>query len=237
MAEGFQIDKRFKKRMQGKFERFTLQAGILKDKPHREPRPVNDARLKPKAKTKKKSLPKPRKVSAKKKKRKSKSFIKKILGKAKKKLKNTVTTSAYRKEQKRKAMVASHRARGLGTMEGGPVRLKKAKVRGTVAEVGEYVRKVHKIPYLTRPFENPNTPETKKFTRAFFQLLSGKEKSYSKVESLLRDIIRIPILKKKYGSNSAKARKVKTFDRLAIDTGQFYQAISAKIRVNQNVPK
>lgn len=231
---GFKIDERFKKRMKGRFERFSLEAGVLKDKPHKEPRPAKPIKRK-KTKVKKaegqpvaKPTPKPKK--------KKKVSFKNSVKKAKKKLSNRFKSKSKRAAERHSAMVKSHAARGLGTMEGGPVRLKKASTKGTVMEVAEYVRKVHKIPYLTAPFQKENSPEMKALKREFFRLIVGRTKSYSKVESLLRNVIRLPFLKKRYGRNSVNAIRIKTFDRLGIDTGQFFRALEGRIRVNKNVP-
>lgn len=36
----FKLDKRFKQRLVGRYERYTVEAGVLEDKPHRDPRPA-----------------------------------------------------------------------------------------------------------------------------------------------------------------------------------------------------
>lgn len=121
---------------------------------------------------------------------------------------------------------------GLGTLQGGPVRKMTQKTNGTVAEVSERLRKRIGKNYLTAPFRK-NSKERREMMTEYFNLASGKTKSYSKFETALRRLIRTPILKKAYGSNSRKWASVKTFNRLMIDTGQFFKAITAKIRVKK----
>lgn len=228
MAEtsGFQIDKRFKKKVRARYERYTLEAGVLKNKPHKEPRTAQSV-LKARAKSKPVPSAKPKgKAKPKTAKKKAKSFTDRVKARGKK---------AGKASKNRKAMVKRNRARGLGTLMGGPVRLKKVTTKGTVMQVGEYMRKVHKIPYLTAPFAR-KTNEVKAML-AGFMALNSRQTTASKVETLARAVIRIPFLKKRYGRNSAATQKVKTFNRLGIDTGQFFTALDAKVRVNPNVPK
>jgi hypothetical protein len=49
------------------------------------------------------------------------------------------------------------------------------------------------------------------------------------MENLAQAIIRNPILRGDYGSNSALTRKIKGFDRFMFDTGQLFQSIKAKV--------
>lgn len=241
--DGFQMDERFKRSMKGKFGRFNLRAGVLQDKPHREPRSPKEvmaSRKKPEVFGPK--FQKPQKFGPKQQKKKSKkqlikAKIKKAQAKVKKKIKNRLMTAEAKKRKRVKAMTKSNRARGLGTMEGGPVRLKKATTRGTVMKIAHYIRTRHKIPYLTAPFRNAKSKEIKTLTRELISLIAGKTKSYSKTETALRAAIRVPFLRKKYGRNSRAAQRIKTFDRLGIDTGQFFRALDGKVRVNNNVPK
>lgn len=236
--DGFQIDNRFKRRMQAKFGRYHLQAGVLRDRPHKEPKPVKEAiaeMRKPQAfgprKPEKFGPPKPKKP------KKPQSTLKKVSSKAKKKISKALETKKSKAARKQKAMVKANRARGLGTMEGGPVRLKKATTKGTVQEIARYMRKRHGIPFLREPFIKDKSPEMRVLKRELMKLISGRVKSYSKVETALRAVIRVPFLKKRYGRNSRRAQRIKTFDRLGIDTGQVFQALEGKVRVNPNVQK
>lgn len=229
----FKIDQRFKKKVQSYYERFGIQGGILEDKPHRIPKPakpVKKTKAKPKAEPKVKSKSRPKPKAGKKKKKKG--FLSRFKNTVKKNVKKRVKKVLSTKEMKHALMVSDHRRRGLGTLEGGPVRLMQKRTRGTVAEVGEAIRKIHKVDYLREPFKDENSPDMKKLRKALANLLKGKA-GYSKVETAFRAVLRNPILKRKYGANSAQAKRVKTFDRKLIDTGQFFKAIKAKVRVKK----
>jgi len=224
--------------MQAKFGRYQLQAGVLRDRPHKEPKPVkqalaemSQAKRRPKQ-VNPKTNPKP-KSKAKRAKTKSKGVVKQ----AKKKISSLLESKKSKAEKRKKAMIRSNRARGLGTLEGGPVRLKKASTKGTVQQIAQYMRKRHGIPFLREPFLKDKSPEMKTLKRELMKLISGRVKGYSKVETALRAVIRVPFLKKRYGRNSRAAQRTKTFDRLGIDTGQVFQALDGKVRVNPSVQK
>lgn len=160
---GFKFDKRFTKRVQARYERFQIKAGILEDGPHFKALPAK---------------------------------------------------------------------KGKATVFGGPARQKSRVRDGNLSDVGESIRKVHRVPYLTAPFKK-NSRELKNVRRELANLLTGKSSSYSKIETALRSLIREPILKQRYGRNSRLWARVKTFNRFLIDTGQFFRAIIAKVRVGR----
>lgn len=236
--KGFQIDNRFKKSMTAKFERYRLQAGVLKNGPHKEPKDVKQAKFEnrkieafgPKAPPKF-GPPKPKKP------KKPKSTLKKISQKYKKKISKAFESKKSKTKRRLKAKVKAYKAMGLGYMEGGPVRLQKSTTKGSLQDIAGYVRKRHNIPYLTAPFKNMKSKEMRLLTKELFNLISNRRKGYAKVEAALRDVIRIPFLKKRYGNNSRRAARIKTFNRLGIDTGQFYQALDGKVRLNPSVQK
>lgn len=120
-----------------------------------------------------------------------------------------------------------------GSMEGGPVRKKSGRVNGSLAGVGEQLRTVHRVPYLTAPFKQNRSKEMKELRLRLVELITGKAKSYSKFQTALRSLIRTPILKQKYGHNSLATARAKGFNRFLIDTGQFFRAITAKVRVRR----
>lgn len=125
---------------------------------------------------------------------------------------------------------------GFGTLEGGPVRKKSARSATTTAKVGEIVRKTHKVDYLRKPFRSKRRSlEVRKFVTELVRFLSGRRKTYTRVETALRRAIRRPIITGQYGVNTPKAVSIKGFNRFLIDTGQFYRSISAKIRRRRNV--
>lgn len=216
------IDERFKKRVQARYERYDVQGGILQDKPHHDPRPakqVQKQRRKMKAKKETTEDKKKKQTTAKKKK---KTLFQKVKGKIKK----ATTTKA----EKGKKLRAAHARRGLGTLEGGPVRLQKNTTTSTTATIAERIRKELGIDWLRTPVRRENSPEMKQLRKAFFDLLRGKNRNYSAVEAKFRAVLRIPILKGRYGRNTPAAARAKTFNRKLIDTGQFFKAIMAKVK-------
>jgi hypothetical protein len=153
----FRLDRRFRKTLSGRFERFDIQVGILEDKPHKTPRSP----------------------------------------------------------------------RSIGSLQGGPVRKVSARTNGMVSQVSERMRK--RYDFYRKPFKK-KSPDVRKFVRAFFELATGKTKSYGKTRTALRAVIRNPILKGAYGKNRMRTRLKKGFNRLMIDTGQMFKGINARIR-------
>jgi hypothetical protein len=135
---------------------------------------------------------------------------------------------------------AKRGARGLkgkdviGSFAGGPIR-KKSTLNSalTIAEVSEANRERMGINYLTEPFKKTGS-DIIKFTQEFFRLaFGGTEKR--RAENLLQAVVRNPILRGDYGSNSALTKKIKGFDRKMIDTAQLFKAIKAVCKVRSGV--
>lgn len=125
--------------------------------------------------------------------------------------------------------------RGLKTFAGGPARRTRRKSSGkTIAQVSEDVRKRLGINFYTRPFKSRKNAEILKFIKSFFDLCAGRAEK-RRCENFLQAIVRNPILRGDYGSNSPAAAKNKGFNRLLIDTAQLFKAIKA--RVNLRVSK
>lgn len=123
--------------------------------------------------------------------------------------------------------------RGLGTLRGGPVRKKSFKTQGTVADVGERIRKFHNVQYLTAPFEKPRSKEMLAFRKQMGEFLTQTDPSRSKIQTLFLRIIQTPILEGRYGRNTPYWAKVKSFNRFLFDTGQFFRSLAAKVRVSR----
>lgn len=120
---------------------------------------------------------------------------------------------------------------GLGSYAGGPVRKKGKSTGTTISEVAENIRQEQGVEWLEEPFRD-RTADIIKFSNEFFKMASGAQGSMRKrCENLLQAIVRNPILRGDYGSNSSQAKKWKTFDRYLMDTAQFFRAIKAKITV------
>lgn len=161
------LDDRFKRRLEGRFGKYSFEVGVLEDGPHYE------------AKTGKRGL------------------------------KGRDVLSSY---------------------AGGPIRRKSSKDAGvTIAQVSEENRKRLGFNYLTRPFKD-RTSDIIKFSNEFFKLAFGRSEK-RRAENLLQAIVRNPILRGDYGSNSKLTIKIKGFDRLMIDTAQLFKALKAKCTV------
>jgi hypothetical protein len=127
-------------------------------------------------------------------------------------------------------------ARGAGGKDvissyaGGPVRKTSRQVGPlTLSEISAANRAHLGFNYLTKPFEK-TTSDIIKFTKEFFRLAFGKSEK-RRAENLLQAIVRNPILRGDYGSNSSLTRKIKGFDRKMIDTAQLFKNIKAVCKI------
>lgn len=112
---------------------------------------------------------------------------------------------------------------------GGPIRKKSSVDSGlSISEVGASFRETTGINYLTEPFKNKSS-DILKFTNGFFNYVFGKS-TERRLTNLLQAIVRNPMLKGGYGSNSSITQKIKGFDRLGVDTAQLFKAIKARVR-------
>jgi hypothetical protein len=83
--------------------------------------------------------------------------------------------------------------------------------------------------YLRDPFvKSKNNRDLLRFLKDFFQFRFGKS-TLRRLENSLQAVVRNPILRKEYGSNSELTQAIKGFDRFGIDTGQWFKAIRAKV--------
>jgi len=88
---------------------------------------------------------------------------------------------------------------------------------------------VDKENYLIKPIRN-NKSDIIKFSKEFIKSAIARTQP-KRVINLLQAIIRNPILRGDYGSNTPETVKRKGFNRYMIDTGQFFKAITAKVRI------
>lgn len=113
---------------------------------------------------------------------------------------------------------------------GGPVRKTSRKNSGLmISEVSKENRERLGFNYLSEPFKKKSS-DIIKFTNQFFKLVFGRSEP-RRLENLLQAIVRNPILRGDYGSNSPLTQKIKGFDRGMIDTAQLFKALKAKTRV------
>lgn len=115
---------------------------------------------------------------------------------------------------------------------GGPVR-KKGRAGGfSLYDISAANRARMDKNYLTDPFKQPS--EIMKFAALFFKMASGGPRSTSmmkRLANLTQAIVRNPILRGDYGSNSRSTQKIKGFDRKMIDTAQLFRAIKGAVKL------
>lgn len=118
----------------------------------------------------------------------------------------------------------------LITYAGGPVRrTSRQKSDMTNGQVLVENMKRLNINLLLRPFQEQSS-EIMKFTKYFLQLVTTKPgMKIKRIENLLQAIVRNPILKQEYGSNTAATADAKGFDRHLFDTGQMFKSIKARV--------
>lgn len=111
---------------------------------------------------------------------------------------------------------------------GGPVRKKSNKTSGlNLNQISKENRKNLGFNYLKRPFARKNS-DIVRFSNEFFKYAFGKSEP-KRLTNLLQAIVRNPILKGEYGTNSALTQKIKGFNRIMIDTAQLFRAIKARV--------
>jgi hypothetical protein len=129
------------------------------------------------------------------------------------------------------------KTKGLTSLAGGPTRKKGRKPSGvTISEVSEDIRKRMNINFYQRPFKMKSNREILRFSNAFLKSImtpSGNMKEKKRLENLLQAIVRNPITRGDYGINTIKTASAKGFNRLMIDTGQLFKAITAKVKKNR----
>lgn len=131
------------------------------------------------------------------------------------------------------------KAKGLKSMAGGPSRKTGRRYSGvTIAEVSEDIRKNMRIDFYRRPFKMKSNREIVKFSNQFLKSImtpNGNIKEKKRLENLLQAIVRNPILRGEYGVNTIATASRKGFNRLMIDTGQLFKAITAQVRKTKRV--
>lgn len=114
------------------------------------------------------------------------------------------------------------------TYAGGPVRKQSRKPSGkTNGEILVDNMRRSNTNFLSEPFEKKSS-EILRFTTAFLKMAIARSNP-KRVENLMQAIVRNPILRGEYGSNSAITKRIKGFDRFMIDTAQTFKSIRSKV--------
>lgn len=123
---------------------------------------------------------------------------------------------------------------GVSTLAGGPIRKTRPAVYPSMSmEVAEDLQA--KFHWLDRPFRasNEKSKDIVRFTDYFIASICKEDRSAAalrRISNLIQAIVRNPITRGDYGRNSAKYAKVKGFNRLLFDTGQFFKSIVGKVK-------
>jgi hypothetical protein len=102
-------------------------------------------------------------------------------------------------------------------------------VRYSTSYISEQLRARMKVNYLVDPFKKRSS-DIIKFSESFFRAVAGGTEM-KRCVNLIQAIVRNPILRGDYGSNSPGTIKEKGFNHFGIDTGQLFQAIKARVRI------
>lgn len=122
--------------------------------------------------------------------------------------------------------------RQIGTLKGGDIRKASTKVSGNVKDVSKAMS--DRTDFYRKPFRRKRSADYKKLLAAFVDIWSRKTKSYSRVETAGRALIRNPILRGAYGkANTPVTAKIKGFSRFMFDTGRLFKSIKAKLRARK----
>jgi hypothetical protein len=118
----------------------------------------------------------------------------------------------------------------LSAYAGGPIRkASRSQSSASIAEVSASLRENLGVNYLVEPFKKKSS-DLVKFSNEFFKLAFGRSEK-RRCENLLQAIVRNPILRGDYGTNSELTQKIKGFDRKGIDTAQLFKNIKAVCKV------
>lgn len=106
---------------------------------------------------------------------------------------------------------------------------KQSPKKTTVSYVGAVLEKYH-MKWLRNPFKNKGLNEDVKkvVDELAAQVFGKKTKDNKKLENAVQAVVRNPILRGDYGGNATSTIGQKGFNKLGIDTGQFFKAIKAK---------
>jgi hypothetical protein len=118
---------------------------------------------------------------------------------------------------------------------GGPARGVSRNNSGkSIADVSKANRQRLGFNYLIEPFRSRSKSQADilRFSTEFFKLVFGRSEK-KRCENLLQAIVRNPILRGDYGSNSPLTQRIKGFNRYMIDTAQLFKAIRSTTRVKK----
>jgi len=103
----------------------------------------------------------------------------------------------------------------------------KSSPKTSLAEVAKY--NDNRFGWLKKPFKIAGNKEVLAVVKEISAQVFGKKSPNNKrLENAVQAVIRNPILRGNYGNNAASTIRQKGFNKLGIDTAQFFKAIKAK---------
>lgn len=121
--------------------------------------------------------------------------------------------------------------RSIKSFAGGPARQIGSMSRGGMQMLGAVLNK--KYHWLRERYTSENK-EIRAFANEYIAQISATKANMQRAINLVQAIVRNPILRGDYGSNSRRQARLKGFNRLMIDTGAFFGSIKARIIKNGN---
>ncbi len=229
------IDKNFLREMRGRYEGNSIRVGILKNKRYQPAAPKAEGLTSvlggPARKTEKGRLAE---INTQLKKMREQAAAVRAKAKAIREKAHSLRATGKTAKAKSKSLEAkkhSAKARGISD-KARELRLTKVKPRKATLSLRDVIKRAQRatgINFLRLPFQKANSRAYRKFVDAYMKAAS-KQRSMTKVEALLLDVVVRPILEKRYGRNSPGTKEAKGFNRRFIDTGQMIKGISAEIK-------
>jgi hypothetical protein len=124
--------------------------------------------------------------------------------------------------------VARPKSAGLKVFAGSPARKTGKIAKITNEQVSKRLRKKYRINIFKKPFTMKSNVDINNMLKRFFDLIQGKSVE-NRLRNTLQAIVRNPIMRGDYGKNRAATASRKGFNKLMIDTAQFFKSITAKI--------
>lgn len=119
--------------------------------------------------------------------------------------------------------------KGLKNFAGGPSRkISSKQSNNTTTDLAEKFEKEYGI--FSQPASNPKNKEVIEVIDDLMDMYFNNDLSKKKrIQNGAQAVVRNPILRGDYGDNTQKTINNKGFDRLMIDTGQFFNSIIADV--------
>lgn len=120
--------------------------------------------------------------------------------------------------------------KGLRKFAGGSARYAgKKNTQESISQISQSLRRKTGKNFYTLPFRNPNNKEILRVVKLVLDLAINEKGTIKMLTNAIQAIVRNPILRGDYGRNNLFTQKVKGFNRLMIDTGQFFNNIKARV--------